>query len=226
MPEPVLTKLLGATGSALRVRRVMPEDDGSVCNSAPVTAHGTLTHLSRWQRARVVGISVLRMIITVAAILLVYAETPRVTSGKALLDGLNTLVIALVVFAVAFAWQITRIRKSHHPSLRAAEAAVSTLAIFLVAFSVVYLSYSAAVPGSFTDPLNHVSAFYFTTTVFATVGFGDITPVADTMRIVTTIQMLLDLVFLGVLLRLLVQVAQSATAKRSEPDPEAPTIGP
>jgi len=164
------------------------------------------------------------MVITVSAIMWVYAETPRVSTGKALLDGLDTLILSLGVFAVVFIWQISRIRRSRHPGLRAIEAAVSTLAIFLVAFSVVYLSYSSAVPGSFSHQLDHVSAFYFTTTVFATVGFGDITPVADSMRIVTTAQMLLDLVFLGVLLRFLVKVAQAETAKRNQQDARAPTM--
>ena len=33
--------------------------------------------------------------------------------------------------------------------------------------------------GSFTQPLDHTTALYFTVTVFATVGFGDIVAATD-----------------------------------------------
>jgi hypothetical protein len=53
----------------------------------------------------------------------------------------------------------------------------------------------------FTERLDHTRALYFTITVFSTVGFGDITPRADLARIIVSIQMLLDLVILGSVVR-------------------------
>ena len=44
--------------------------------------------------------------------------------------------------------------------------------------------------------------------VFSTVGFGDLTPRADLARIIVSIQMLLDLVILGSVVRLLLNAAQ------------------
>jgi hypothetical protein len=45
--------------------------------------------------------------------------------------------------------------------------------------------------------------------VFSTVGFGDITPETNGARIVVSIQMLLDLVVLGAVVRLVVNAAKS-----------------
>ena len=59
------------------------------------------------------------------------------------------------------------------------------------------------------EPLDHTGALYFAITIFSTVGFGDITPKTDLARIVASVQMLLDLVLLGTLVRLLVTAARS-----------------
>ena len=45
-------------------------------------------------------------------------------------------------------------------------------------------------------------------TVFSTVGFGDITPKGDLARILVSIQMLLDLVVIGAVVRLLTNAAK------------------
>ena len=60
-----------------------------------------------------------------------------------------------------------------------------------------------------SEPLNHTGALYLVITVFSTVGFGDITPKGDLARIVTSIQMLLDLVVIGAVVRLLTTAAKS-----------------
>ena len=49
----------------------------------------------------------------------------------------------------------------------------------------------------FTEPLTRSDSLYLTVTIFATVGFGDISARAVTARLVVTAQMLLDLVVLG-----------------------------
>ena len=70
--------------------------------------------------------------------------------------------------------------------------------LFFLAFSTLYLSLSHAKARPFSQPLDHTAALYCSITVFSTVGFGDITPVSHPARIVVSIQMLLDLVVLGV----------------------------
>ena len=83
--------------------------------------------------------------------------------------------------------------------------------MFLLVFAILYLSLSQAATTHFSQPLNHTGALYLTITVFSTVGFGDITPKGDLARIVVSIQMLLDLVVIGAVVRL---IATAATTGR------------
>ena len=59
----------------------------------------------------------------------------------------------------------------------------------------------------------HTRALYFAVTIFSTVGFGDITPKTDLARIIVSIQMLLDLVIIGAVVRLLLTAAQAGLAR-------------
>jgi voltage-gated potassium channel len=192
-----------------------------------MTVPSTLAHASRREKARVLALSLLRMVLTVAAVLWVFGSEPIPTSGQEVMDGLPLFIAALATFVIVFAWQIHRIRRSRHPGLRAVEAGVTSLGVFLLAFASIYLLGEGASPGSFSQSLSHVQAMYFTVTVFATVGFGDITPVSDTMRIVVSIQMLLDLVFIGALIKILFQVAQDVAKGRTSPadPPSGPIVG-
>jgi voltage-gated potassium channel len=55
-------------------------------------------------------------------------------------------------------------------------------------------------------------------TVFATVGFGDITPVTQLARVLVTIQMVVGLLTVGVIAKVVfgaVQVAESRQSERS-----------
>jgi voltage-gated potassium channel len=51
--------------------------------------------------------------------------------------------------------------------------------------------------------LSRTDALYFTITVFATVGFGDIAPRSDLARILTMLQMIMDLVAVGLIAKIL-----------------------
>jgi NAD/NADP transhydrogenase beta subunit len=128
--------------------------------------------------------------------------------------------IALV--GVVFAWQIRRIAVAELPELRAIEALGIVVAVFLVAFSAIYLAMSHESASTFTQPLDHTRALYLTITIFSTVGFGDITPRTDTARLVVSAQMLLDLVIIGAVVRVLFNAAKSritpASTTASAPD--------
>ena len=67
----------------------------------------------------------------------------------------------------------------------------------------------AGLRSSFSEPLNHTGGLYLTITVFSTVGFGDITPETDLARVVVSVQMLLDLVVIGAVVRLLLNAAKT-----------------
>jgi hypothetical protein len=119
------------------------------------------------------------------------------------------LGVDIAVVAAVIAWQVRRIEAADLPELRAVEALGIVIALFLCAFSGLYLGLSHNVRGDFSQPLDHIRALYFTITVFSTVGFGDIVPRTDTARLIVSAQMLLDLAIIGVVVRLLFNAARS-----------------
>ena len=119
------------------------------------------------------------------------------------------LPLVILLVAGITLWQLRQITRATHPQLRAIEALGCILAAFLVLFAALYLSISDASPSTFTQPLTHMGALYFTVTVFATVGFGDISAKTDLGQAVVTIQMILDLVLIGAVARLLITAART-----------------
>ena len=120
------------------------------------------------------------------------------------------LDIALV--GAVFAWQIRRISLAELPELRAVEALGIVVVVFLVLFSGIYLAMSHDSAATFTTPLDHTRALYFTISIFSTVGFGDITPKTDTARLLVSTQMLLDFVVIGAAVRIIFNAARSRVA--------------
>lgn len=111
------------------------------------------------------------------------------------------LVVGLLAFTALACWQLRSILRSRYPAVRAIEALALSIPLFLTLFATTYYLLSQAEPGAFTEPMNRTDALYFTVTVFATVGFGDIAPTSPSARIVATVQMLADLLVLGLLVR-------------------------
>jgi voltage-gated potassium channel len=85
----------------------------------------------------------------------------------------------------------------------------------LLVFAVAYLRMADAQVGTFSEPLSQTDALYFTVTVFATVGFGDITPRTDPARVVTMVQMLGDLLVVGLVLHLIVGAVRVGRQRRA-----------
>ena len=123
-------------------------------------------------------------------------------------QSLVRLVLGIALFAGALVWQLRQVTRAELPGLRAVHALGVAIPLVLLVFAVVYLSLSQSSPTRFSEPLNHTGALYLVITVFSTVGFGDITPKGDLTRIVTSIQMLLDLVVIGAVVRLLTNAAK------------------
>ncbi|WP_285607756.1 potassium channel family protein [Actinokineospora globicatena] len=116
--------------------------------------------------------------------------------------------VGLGVVATVLVWQVRAIARSHHPVRRGVQALVLVVTLFLLVFAKTYYLL-AADGGAFDGPLGKGDALYFTVTVFATVGFGDIVAVSPTARLLVTLQMLGDLLLLGGAARLLVTVARN-----------------
>ncbi|MFI6024720.1 potassium channel family protein [Amycolatopsis magusensis] len=105
--------------------------------------------------------------------------------------------------------------------LQGIQALALTAPLFLLIFANGYHLLAHHVPGSFTEPLTRTDALYFAVTVFATVGFGDLAPVTQTARVLVTVQMVGNLLVLGVAPRVIV-TAVRRTRHRGDRRPRAP----
>ena len=130
------------------------------------------------------------------------------------------LVAGLALFATMLTWQLRAIVRSRKPAVRAIQALATATALFLLLFASTYFILGDDDPENFSQPLDRSSAIYFTVTVFSTVGFGDITAQTVPARIVVTIQMLLDLVILGLGIQVLLQAVRRGRSSQDADDGE------
>jgi hypothetical protein len=149
-----------------------------------------------------------------AALVVIYYLLPldRFSAGVAV----TVLVIGLVALVGLITLQVRSIVASRFPGLRAVEALATSLPLFLVLFASTYLVTATESAGSFSQPLTHTDALYFTVTVFATVGFGDITAKSEAARLVVTGQMILDLIIIGIGARIILGAVQQSRRRQPE----------
>lgn len=155
-----------------------------------------------------------RVTLSITLLLAAYYLIPTRGTGES--SDLPWLILELIVFGVIVGVQVPAIVKAKYPILRAVEALAVTVPLYLLIFARVYLSSSLSDPSVFTQPLDNTTALYFTVTVFATVGFGDIVAATNSMKLLVTLQMLINLVVLGLVIRLLTSAAQRGVARRNE----------
>ncbi|HXV91909.1 MAG TPA: potassium channel family protein [Pseudonocardia sp.] len=136
------------------------------------------------------------------------------------------LVLGLIAFAASIAYQVRAIVRSPIPHVRAVETVEISLPFLLLLYASAYSLMSYDEPASFTEVLDRTDALYFTVTVFATVGFGDIAPVTRTARVVTMTQMLVGLLTVGVVARLLLGAVQRSVDRRAAREPIPPVPSP
>jgi voltage-gated potassium channel len=157
--------------------------------------------------------SVLRAVGSVIVFVAVYYVLPLDTSAT--WAAITILVSGLVVLMALVAYSVRSILRSPFPGLRAIEALAVIVPLFLLLFASAYVVMERLARTSFTQPLTHTDALYFTVTVFTTVGFGDITARTEAARVLVTIQMIMDLVIIGVAIQAIVGAARHGRERRS-----------
>jgi len=166
-----------------------------------------------------VTVAAARAIATLAVLLALYYLLP-LEGGRADLSTFGELVLGLVVFLGVMAWHVRLIGKSANPALRALEGLFLGLPLFLLLFAAAYFVMSQSDATTFTSELSRTDSLYFTVTIFSTVGFGDISAQTESARLVVSAQMMLDLVLLGIGVRVIlgaVERSRSRLAADAEP---------
>ena len=173
---------------------------------------------------RTLVLALLRALGSVAGLIAVYYLLPldgqlRVTTGVA-------LGIVLAAFVALAAVQVRSILRSPYPAIRATEVLAVLVPLFVLAFAGYYYVSEQQDPSSFAGSLTRTDTLYFTVTVLTTVGFGDIVPTSQAARIAVTVQMVADLVVLGVLIRTVLRaVSHSLDRQRAEGRHASPAAG-
>jgi voltage-gated potassium channel len=144
---------------------------------------------------------------TVALVLftLAYYVLPfRVARDEPLTVGrLVVSLLALVLLGLLFRYDQRRSRASLHRRYLNIQLLLTALYALVLGFALVYAALETFAGDQFVGLDDRTDALYFSVTLVATVGFGDIHPTATAAQLVATAHMLFNLVYLGTALRLL-----------------------
>jgi len=175
--------------------------------------------LGRKQLTIVILMTIARLVCGFLLIVLMMSLVPEQPEAS-LVFPILVATGGILLYIWYFSHQLKGVYKARYPTLRAIEALVLVAAMFLAIFAMVYVMISATDPEAFTEVLDEFSAYYFSLTVLATVGFGDITPVTTMARSVTMVQMALDIAFIAILIRVMGSAAKRALMQRErQPGP-------
>jgi voltage-gated potassium channel len=151
---------------------------------------------------RIIAGAALRAVGSTAALVAIYYLLPLDRSATWV--AVTMLTIGLVALTGLVVFQVRWILRSRFPGLRGVEALATSIPLFVLLFASTYVVMATISAGNFSEPLTRTGALYFTVTVFSTVGFGDITAKTDAARLVVTGQMIVDLVTIGLAVKVIV----------------------
>jgi voltage-gated potassium channel len=172
-----------------------------------------LVHLTPAQRKRAVTRSLIRFVVIFVGVIGAYYLLP-LGGGSGTAEAIARLAAGAVIFVGIMVFEVRRIVKADLPELRAVESLALAVPFFLTTYAAAYVTLSAVSPGSFSQPLNRTGGLYFSIVTFGTVGYGDIAPVTDLARILVSTQVLGDLVFIALVLRIVATASRLTLERR------------
>jgi voltage-gated potassium channel len=156
--------------------------------------------------------------VTVAGLVATYVVLPL--SGWSFWFGVAAGVVVAAVVVLVVARRIRRVLRTERPVPEAIAAVVVTATMALVASSSIYYALAEADPGNFRGLSTKLDAVYFAVTVMTTTGFGDIAPLTQPARAVTTGHIVFMVVLLGAAFRLITWAArQNISRRKGAPEP-------
>jgi voltage-gated potassium channel Kch len=168
-----------------------------------------------------VTMATLRAVLTASVIVALYYLLP-LDLRDSHLSTFGKLALGIAILVGLMTWHIRTITQSESPALRALEGLAVAVPLFILLFASAYYLMSRADESSFTSPLSRTDGLYFAVTIFSTVGFGDISARTESARLVVSAQMILDLLLLGLGVRIIVTAVQRGRdrlASKTSADP-------
>ena len=187
----------------------MTESAGPETDTAPETG----------RRFRRVLATLLRATASTVGLVALYYLLPLDPSSIGVTLGMLAFGLLALVGLITF--QVRAIIRAKYPALRAVGALATSVPLFLLLFAATYFVMGGISDGSFSEPMTRTDALYFTVTVFATVGFGDITPVTEPARILVMGQMIAGVVIIGLGARVLVDAVKRGQQRQPVPKSDA-----
>ncbi len=172
--------------------------------------------LPRRVRRRLMVRSLVRAILTLTVLTLAYFQLPFTLISKT--SYLTAFLLGATVVLAVLVVQFRHILRSPYPRLRAVEALMTSGPLFIVLFAALHYVIGQLSPAGYTQPMTRLDALYFTVATFATVGYGDLSPVSQAARLAALVQMVCGLFLVGVIARLLLSITQESRGRIS-PDP-------
>ena len=173
--------------------------------------------LTSRQRRRLVVEATLRTLATVAVVVTLYYVLPFDHDVDSVMIAEITLGCA--VLAVVVVWQLRTVSRSPYPGIRAVEALAFTAPVYVLVFATTYFVMEHTAVSSFTQALTRTDALYFSVTTIATVGYGDIAAESERARLLVTVQMVLDILWLGLVVRLFLAAVKRTHQRQAAPQP-------
>jgi hypothetical protein len=174
--------------------------------------------------ARKVVLTLLRVLGANVALLAIYYLLPLDRTSTR--GAIALLGVALSGLVVLIFFQVRGIIRAEYPVIRAIGALAISAPLFLLLFAGTYYVLGGLSASNFSESMTRTDALYFTVTVFATVGFGDITATSEGARALVTGQMVAGIVIVGIGARIIVDAIkygrqhQPVQQANAEPDPD------
>ena len=125
---------------------------------------------------------------------------------------------ALALGLLAVVVEVRGILASPYPLLRAVRVLTLGFPLLLVLFAATYITVDGQQANAFSEPLSRTDGLYFTVTTFATVGYGDISPLTELARALVTVQMIVGLIAVGVIAKVVLGAVRVAQERNISPD--------
>jgi hypothetical protein len=170
--------------------------------------------LPRATRRRLIGGAVVRVLGSTVVVVALYYLLPLDHLSQ--IGSVLLLVAGLLGIAAIVWWEVRVILNAQYPAVQGLAALALTVPLFLVLFSTTYYLLERASSSTFSQRLSRTDALYFTVTTFSTVGYGDITAKSQGARVLVMVQMVADILIIGLGVRVLLGAVERGRQRQAD----------